>query len=87
MDRITTLYKYGFEYKGVLYGWKNKKLYKLPYTKDKRSYTLKEIPSYCFKSTLVFNIQKTKLTLNRLKKLTKEINIEIVEYTNLKIPF
>jgi len=87
MDRITTLYKYGLEYKGVLYGWKNKKLYKLPYTKDKRSYTLKEIPSYCFKSTLVFNIQKTKLTLNRLKKLTKEINIEIVEYTNSKIPF
>lgn len=43
---ITTLYKYGLQYKGVLYGWKDKKLYRLPYTKNKRSYCLKEVPFY-----------------------------------------
>ena len=68
---VTTLYKYGFEYKGVIYGWKNKKLFRLPYTKDKRSYSLKEIPFYCYKSTLVANIKMNKLTLNRIKTLTK----------------
>jgi hypothetical protein len=84
---VTTLYKYGFEYKGVLYGWKNKKLFRLPYTKDKRSYSLKEIPFYCYKSTLVANIQRNKLTLNRIKTLTKEINIEINSYICDDMPF
>ena len=87
MEEITTLYKYGFEYKGVLYGWKNKKLYKLPYIKNKRSYTLKEIPFYCFKTTLVANIQRTKMTLNKLKFLTKEINIEVAEIVSSDCPF
>jgi hypothetical protein len=85
--KVTTLYKHGFEYKGVLYGWKNKKLFRLPYTKNKRSYSLKEIPFYCYKSTLVANIQRTKLTMNRIKTLTKEINIEINSYICDDMPF
>jgi hypothetical protein len=84
---VTTLYKYGFEYKGVVYGWKNKKLFRLPYTKDKRSYSLKEIPFYCYKTTLVANIQRTKLTLNRIKNLTKQIDIEINSYICDDCPF
>ena len=87
MEEITTLYKYGFEYKGVLYVWKNKKLYKLPYRKDKRSYSLKEIPFYCFKSTLVANIQRNKLTINKIKSLTKEINIEVKSFIESDCPF
>ena len=85
--KVTTLYKYGFEYKSVLYGWKNKKLYRLPYTKDKRSYSLLEVPFYCYKSTLVANIQRTKLTMNRIKSLTKEINIELDSYVFSDMPF
>ncbi len=84
---ITTLYKYGLEYKGVLYGWKDKKLYRLPYIKDKRSYSLLEINFYCYKSTLVANIQRTKLTMNRIKSLTKEINIELDSYVFSDMPF
>ena len=84
---ITTLYKYGLEYKGVTYGWKDKKLYKLPYTKNKRSYSLKEVPFYCFNSTLVYNIQRTKLTINKLKFLTKEINIEVKSFVESSCPF
>lgn len=85
--KITTLYKYGLEYKGVLYGWKDKKLYRLPYTKDNRSYSLKEVPFYCFKSTLVANLQRDKVTINKLKFLTKEINIEINSYICSDMPF
>lgn len=87
MFEITTFYKYGFEYKGVIYGWKNKKLYRLPYVKNKRSYGLLEISFYCYKTTLVANIQRTKLTLNRMKSLTKEINIEINSYICSDMPF
>lgn len=87
MEEITTLYKYGFEYKGVVYGWKNKKLFRLPYIKNRRSYKLKEIPFYCFNSTLVANIQRTKLTINKLKHLTKEINIEVKNFIESDCPF
>lgn len=87
MTEVTTLYKYGFIYKGVIYGWNNKKLYKLPYTKNKRSYNLKEIPLNCFKSTIVANIQRDKLTLNKLKELTTEININVISFEENIYPF
>lgn len=87
MKNITTLYKYGFYFRDVPYGWKNKKLFRLPYTKNNRSYSLKEIPFYCFKTTLVCNIQKQKLTMNRLKSLTKEVNINVTEIISSDCPF
>lgn len=85
--KVTTLYKYGFEYNGILYGWKNKKLFKLPYVKDKRSYQLKEIPLYLFKATFVANIQRKKLTLNKLKFLTEEINYKLETIEASECPF
>lgn len=85
---ITTLkYNYGFEYKNVRYVWKDKKLFRLPYTKDNRSYSFKEIPIYCFKTTLVANIQKTKLTINRLKQLTIKVDWQIEIFENSDLPF
>jgi len=87
IQEITTLYRWGFIYKDVKYGWKNKKLYKLPYVKNKRSYALKEIPINCFKSTLVANIQREKLTINKLKELTFEINCNIITLADNGIPF
>ena len=87
MAKITTLYKYGFTYKGVMYGWKNKKLYRFPYVKNNRSYSLLEIKFYCFNSTMVANIQKTKLTINRIKNLTTEINVSLVNFVSDEIPF
>lgn len=83
----TTLYKFGLKYKGILYGWKDKKLYRLPYTKDKRSYKLKEIPFYVFKSTTVCNLQRDKVTFNKLKFLTEEINVEINSFEKDFLPF
>ena len=78
------IFKTGFTYKNVKYGWNNKKLYRFPYLKNKRSYALKEIPFYVFKSTIVYNIQRAKLTINRLKFLTEHIDfkIEIIEDNN-----
>lgn len=84
---VTTLYRFGFIYKGVTYGWLNKKLYKLPYLKNKRSYQLKEIPLNVFKSTIVANIQRNKLTLNKLKFLTTEINYKLLTVEESDIPF
>lgn len=87
VQKITTLYKYGFVYKGVTYGWKDKKLYKLPYVKDNRSYQLKQIPLNYFKYTLVANIQREKLTIRKLKDLTFEINYLYTSYIDDGVPF
>ena len=83
----TTLYRFGLSYKGVIYGWKNKKLYRLPYTKNKRSYNLKEVPFYVFKSTTVCNLQRDKVTFNKLKFLTEEINMEVESFEEDFLPF
>lgn len=84
---ITTLYRYGLEYKGVLYGWKDKKLYKLPYTRKGRSYGIKIVPFYVFKSTTVCNLQRDKVTIKKLESLTKEINFEVNSFIHSDLPF
>lgn len=72
---ITTIhYKYGFEYKNVRYVWKDKKLFRLPYISKNRSYSFKEIPFYCFKTAIVYNTQRNKLTISRLKSLTEKVD-------------
>lgn len=85
---ITTMhFKYGFVYKNIIFGWHKKKLYRLPYIKDRRSYSLKEIPSYVFKSTVVFNVLREKKTINKLKLLTEEINKNINVISEDECPF
>ncbi len=85
---ITTIqFKYGFIYKGVRHGWYKKKLYRLPFERNKRTFGLKIVPSYVFKITEVFNIQRTKLTLNRLKSLTVCVDWSVEVFLVDEIPF
>jgi hypothetical protein len=80
-------FKYGFMYKEVQYGWNNKKLYRLPYMKNNKSYGFKEIPFYCFKTTIIYNVQRTKLTINRLKIITTPIDVKIEIIESSDCPF
>lgn len=80
-------FNYGFTYKEVDYGWKSKKLYRFPHIKGKRSYGFKEVPSYVFKTATVYNIQRTKLTINRLKTITKSIRYTVTIMDNSDCPF
>jgi len=78
---ITTIeYKYGFIYKGVRYAWKDKKLFRLPFERNNRTFGLKEIPQYVFKATQVYNIQRDKMTILKLKERTEVVNwsVEII---------
>jgi len=85
---ITTIeFKYGFIYKGVRYAWKNKKLYRLPFERNLRTYRLKEIPQYVFKSTQVYNVQRSKLTINKLKFLTEKVDWNIQTIVEDRCPF
>lgn len=85
---ITTMcFTKGFVYKEVRYGWKDKKLYRLPFTRNKRSFGLKEIPFYVFKTTIVYNIQRDKITILKLKERTQDVNWKINIITENNTPF
>lgn len=85
---ITTIeYHYGFIYKNVRYAWKNKKLYRLPFERNKRTFGLKEIPQYVFKTTCVYNIQRDKLTILKLKQRTVKVSWDIEINVENKCPF
>lgn len=78
---ITTIeFKQGFIYKGVRRAWKNKKLFRLPFERNQRTFGLKEIPQYVFKCTQVYNVQRDKITILKLKEKTTPVNwtVEIV---------
>jgi hypothetical protein len=70
-------FEYGFEYKGAKYGFKKKKLYRLPYFKEGRNYGFLEIPQTKIGKTKVYRIQRDKLTLNRIQNITTKVNWEI----------
>ena len=85
---ITTIeFKYGFIYKGVRYAWKNKKLFRLPFERNKRTFGLKEIPQYVFKTTQVYNVQRDKLTILKLKERTLKVDWYVNVVVEDEIPF
>lgn len=85
MDELT--FCYGFTYEKVRYGWKEKKLFRLPFTKNKRSYGLKEINPLLIGSTKVYNVQKNKITINRLRDITTPVNWSVSYFKNSDCPF
>lgn len=81
------IFKYGFEYVGIRYGWNNKKLYRLPYFKNKRAFQLLEIKPFLIGKTTVYNIQRNKLTVNKLKQRTVKIDWNITVIPDQICPF
>ena len=85
---ITTIeFRYGFIYKGVRYAWKDKKLYRLPFKRGLRTFGLKEIPQYVFKTTCVCNIQRDKITINKLKERTRKVLWNVLVHIDDEMPF
>lgn len=85
---ITTIeFTKGFIYKGVRHAWKKGKLYRLPFERDKRTFGLKEIPMYVFKSTVVYNVQRDKITFLKLKERTEIVSWEVEVLIDDECPF
>jgi len=61
----------GFHHKGRMFGFKEKKLYRLPYVHQNRNYPLKEI---YFKENH-FRVYRDKLSLNIIKSKIENIDI------------
>ena len=80
-------FKYGFTHKGQPYGWYKKELYRLPFTKQLRSYSLKQLSLIKIGNKQGYRVSKDKLSLQQLKCMTKEIDFKINIFTNSDTPF
>lgn len=67
-------FKYGFKYKGLNYGWNNKKLFRLPSTKNLKTYPLKELKEIKINNKLGYRVCRDKKTITQLMELTELIN-------------
>lgn len=76
-------YKYGFIFDGILYGWKDKKLFRLPQMIGLRFYPLKEVGMY--KSWYV--VHQKKKSLIQLQAMTVLINQEVQFIQDSDCPF
>ena len=73
---MTVNYKYGFEYKGFNFGWLNKKLYRLPSTKNLRSYPLKELNEIKINKSKGYRVVRDRKTIKQLMEMTEIINFK-----------
>ena len=67
-------FKYGFEHKGMKYGWKDKILYRLPSFVNKRSYGLKKLKLIDVGKQKGYNVARDKKSLKTLKEMTERID-------------
>ena len=74
MDNIITRFNYGFEYKGIRYGWKNKKLYRLPFSRGGRNYPMKELNVIQIGASLGYRVARDQKSIKQLQMLTKPVD-------------
>ena len=80
-------FNYGLTYDRTMYGWKDKQLYRLPFIRNNRAYGLKLIKPVMVKSTICYNLQRKKITINRIKLMTEKIDIVIEIVKDKDCPF
>jgi hypothetical protein len=71
-------FKYGFTYKELNFGWKDKKLYRLPSTKKLTIYPLKEVPQIEVGNKKGHRVCRDKKTIEQLMELTEVINYKYI---------
>lgn len=76
-------FKYGFSFKDILFGWKNKKLYRLPQMIGERFYPLKK----CGEWEDGFIVGRMRKSNKQLKDMTIFINFEYQDIKDEDCPF
>lgn len=83
-------YKYGFDFEGILYGWKPNeklKLYRMPQMIGKRFYPLKELKLIDVGNTKGFYVGSKKKSIAQLKDMTVFINYKYQVISDKDCPF
>lgn len=78
-------FKYGLEFNGIIYGWKDKELYRLPQMIGKRFYPLKKCGT-CFEGNGYLLLGKRK-SIKQLESMTILINKKISKVVSSDCPF
>jgi hypothetical protein len=80
-------FKYGFEYKGFLYGWHKKELYRLPsLANDNRKYGIKKLNLIEIGNSKGYRLKQDKLTVTRCVEITVMIEEAVKIYKSKNIP-
>lgn len=84
MNKNTTIdFKKGFIFEGVIFGWKYKKLFRLPQIINNRFYPLKECASY----DSGFVVYRKRKSFKQLKKMTTNITEVLTKQLQNETPF
>lgn len=81
-------FKYGLEIEGITYGWYKKELYRLPFnSEDNRYYSTKKLNQILIRNQIGYRLSGKRYTLNKLKNLTKLINLKEEILISNDLPF
>ena len=80
-------FKKGFYYKGLLYGWKNKKLYRLPKMVNNRSLSLLELTKLKVGNNYGCIVGLDRKSMKQLEQLTTDINYIYEKIEHEDCPF
>lgn len=80
-------YEYGMTVEGVLFGWKEKKLFRMPQMIGLRFYPLKELPIIKVGNHEGYLLSKKRYSMNQLESMTGIINFKIEKTVSKDCPF
>lgn len=80
-------YEYGITFKGFLYGWKDKKLFRLPQVINKRFLPLKELQIINVGNNKGYLLNQKRLSMHQLESMTGIINFKHEKITSKECPF
>ena len=80
-------FTFGFEYNDIKFGFKDKKLFRLPYSKDGRQYWLHEIKPHLCNGTICYNICRKKMTKKRVLGMVVKVKWIVNHFTDKNLPF
>jgi hypothetical protein len=69
-----TIFKYGFTYQGIPYGWSKKQLYRLPYSKEQKHYKYEKQELIKVGNRFGYLVARDRKSMKQLEKMTEEIN-------------
>ena len=80
-------YEYGITFNGFVYGWKDRKLFRLPQVINKRFLPLKELSMINVGNNKGYLLNQKRLSMKQLQSMTGIINFKVEKITSKECPF
>ena len=84
---MNKVFKFGFSFNGMRFGWCKRELYRLPQTYNNRFYCLKKLNEITIGNKIGYRVNRKKLTINQLEAITLSIEPIIINSNNEDLPF